>query len=186
MLPDEGVATEEEQDEGGLYEHHRITVDKGQASLRLDKYLQMRLEGISRNKIQTAAKAGCILVNEKPAKSNYKVKPEDVEKEFPGFLADFRWQLVRGAFMKNYGFTVDQKDLEEAARAYVTYQYAMYGMGNVPEDIISNSAKQVLEDRSQIDRLVEQVEDRKVLAKLKEEVTLTSKRIGSEKFRELK
>lgn len=78
MLPDEGVATEEEQDEGGLYEHHRITVDKGQASLRLDKYLQMRLEGISRNKIQTAAKAGCILVNEKPAKSNYKVKPEDV------------------------------------------------------------------------------------------------------------
>ncbi len=118
--------------------------------------------------------------------SNEKVKPEDVEKEFPGFLADFRWQLVRGAFMKNYGFTVDQKDLEEAARAYVTYQYAMYGMGNVPEDIISNSAKQVLEDRSQIDRLVEQVEDRKVLAKLKEEVTLTSKRIGSEKFRELK
>ena len=118
--------------------------------------------------------------------SNEKVKPEDVEKEFPGFLADFRWQLVRSAFMKNYGFTVGQQDLEEAARAYVTYQYAMYGMGNVPEDIISNSAKQVLEDRSQIDRLVEQVEDRKVMAKLKEDVTITSKRISSEKFRELK
>ena len=53
-------------------------VDKGQAMLRLDKYLQMRLEGISRNKIQTAAKAGCVLVNNAVAKSNYKVKPCDV------------------------------------------------------------------------------------------------------------
>ena len=68
----------EDQDEGGLYEHHHITVDKGQATLRLDKYLQMRLEGISRNKIQAAVKAGCVLVNDNPAKSNYKVKPEDV------------------------------------------------------------------------------------------------------------
>lgn len=61
-----------------LYEHHRITVDKGQAMLRLDKYLQMRLEGVSRTKIQAATKAGCVLVNDKPSKSNYKVKPLDV------------------------------------------------------------------------------------------------------------
>ncbi|MBR1792280.1 MAG: RluA family pseudouridine synthase [Bacteroidales bacterium] len=45
--------------------------------LRIDKYLQMRLEGISRNKIQAAAKASCIVVNGKAAKSNYKVKPCD-------------------------------------------------------------------------------------------------------------
>lgn len=66
------------QGDSELYEHHRITVDKGQAMLRVDKYLQMRLEGVSRTKIQAAAKAGCIVVNDKPAKSNYKVKPCDV------------------------------------------------------------------------------------------------------------
>ena len=66
------------QEETELYEHHHIVVDKGQAMLRLDKYLQMRLEGISRTKIQAAAKAGCVLVNDKAAKSNYKVKPCDV------------------------------------------------------------------------------------------------------------
>ena len=66
-----------QEDEIELYEHHRILVDKGQAMLRLDKYLQMRLEGISRNKIQTAVKAGCVLVNGQTAKSNYKVKPCD-------------------------------------------------------------------------------------------------------------
>ena len=67
-----------EPDEQELFEHHRIQVDKGQAMLRLDKYLQMRLEGISRTKIQAAAKAGCVLVNGKAAKSNYKVKPCDL------------------------------------------------------------------------------------------------------------
>ena len=68
----------QQQGDSELYEHHRIVVDKGQAMLRMDKYLQMRLEGVSRTKIQAAAKVGCILVNDKPAKSNYKVKPCDV------------------------------------------------------------------------------------------------------------
>ena len=61
-----------------LYEHHRFTVDRGQESLRLDIYLQMRLGGVSRTKIQAAAKAGCIHVNDNVAKPSYKVKPLDV------------------------------------------------------------------------------------------------------------
>lgn len=70
--PDDNEANESE-----LFEHHRIQVDKGQAMLRLDKYLQMRLEGVSRTKIQAVTKADCVLVNDRPAKSNYKVKPLD-------------------------------------------------------------------------------------------------------------
>ena len=72
LLQDDAELSETE-----LYEHHRIQVDKGQAMLRIDKYLQMRLEGISRSKIQAAAKANCIVVNDRPVKSNYKVKPCD-------------------------------------------------------------------------------------------------------------
>ncbi|MCK4407196.1 MAG: hypothetical protein KAV44_05945, partial [Bacteroidales bacterium] len=54
-------------DEGNeLYEHFRFVVDKGQALLRIDKYLMNRIENASRNKIQNAAKAGNILVNNKP------------------------------------------------------------------------------------------------------------------------
>lgn len=68
----------QEVEEGELYEHHRIVVDKGQEMVRIDKYLQMRLEHISRTKIQAAAKAGCILVNNKPSKSNYRIKPCDI------------------------------------------------------------------------------------------------------------
>ena len=118
--------------------------------------------------------------------SNEKVTDEQFEAEFPRFLEDFRWQLVRGAFMKQYGFKVTKEDVEDAAKAYVTYQYAMYGMGNVPEEILKNSVEQVLADGKQTDRLVEQVEDSKVLAKLKEEITISPKKITSEKVRELK
>ena len=66
---------EEEQD---LYEHYRIVADKGQGLLRIDKFLMTRIEGASRNKIQNAAHAGNIRVNEKPVKPNYRVHPEDV------------------------------------------------------------------------------------------------------------
>lgn len=66
-----------DSEETDLYEHHRINVDRGQEMLRIDKYLFMRLEGISRNKIQAAAKAQCIVVNGKAVKSNYRVKPLD-------------------------------------------------------------------------------------------------------------
>ena len=115
-----------------------------------------------------------------------KVTEEQLDKEFPAFLEDFKWQLVRGSLMKKFGFEITQQDIEEAAKAFVTYQYAMYGIGNVPEDMIAEAVKNVLNDRKQIDRLAEQVEDQKVLAKIKETITLKAKKISSEKFRELK
>ncbi len=61
-----------------LFEHHRIVVDKGQQLMRIDKYLVNRLLNTSRSKIQAAAEAGNILVNEQAVKSNYKIKPEEV------------------------------------------------------------------------------------------------------------
>ncbi len=65
-------------DQQELYEHFRIEADKGQSQLRIDKYLYNRLEHISRNKIQQAAKAGNILVNGTAVKVSYKVRPRDV------------------------------------------------------------------------------------------------------------
>ena len=69
---------EELFEQSELFEHHRFNVDKGQGPMRIDKYLFNRLEDISRNKIQNAAMAGNILVNERPSKSSYKIRPGDV------------------------------------------------------------------------------------------------------------
>ncbi|WP_396188358.1 RluA family pseudouridine synthase [Flavobacterium sp.] len=68
----------ENEYEDDLYEHHRFVVAKGQQSLRVDKFLMNVIENTTRNKIQKAADAGNIFVNEIVVKSNYKVKPNDV------------------------------------------------------------------------------------------------------------
>ncbi len=65
-------------DSNELYEHFRFIVDKGQALVRIDKYLMAKIENASRNRIQNAAHAGNILVNDKVIKPNYRVKPRDV------------------------------------------------------------------------------------------------------------
>ena len=115
-----------------------------------------------------------------------KYSREDVEKEFPAFVEDFKWQLTRGYLMEKLGLKVEAKDIQEAAESYVAYQYAMYGMGNVPADMIKSSAKNVLEDENQRRRLEEQVEDNKTISALREKVSLQTKKISEDKFRALK
>jgi 23S rRNA pseudouridine1911/1915/1917 synthase len=67
-----------QEPEEELFEHYRFDVPKGQALLRIDKYLMLMVPNATRNKIQNAASNGDIYVNDVPVKSNYKVKPLDV------------------------------------------------------------------------------------------------------------
>ena len=64
-------------DDAGLFEHYRFLVDPGQEAMRIDKWLMHRLQNASRTKIQAAADAGCVQVNSKIVKSNYRIKPGD-------------------------------------------------------------------------------------------------------------
>lgn len=61
-----------------LYEHFRFVVDSGQEPLRIDKYMLEKLQHSSRNRIQRAADAGFVHVNDRPVKRNYRVRPGDV------------------------------------------------------------------------------------------------------------
>jgi len=70
--------TTPETDNNELFEHFRFTADPGQSALRVDKFLSNYLEGTSRSRIQAAATAGNILVNDIPVKPNYKVKPGNI------------------------------------------------------------------------------------------------------------
>jgi 23S rRNA pseudouridine1911/1915/1917 synthase len=72
------MAEDEITEQQDLFEHYRFKADPGQSLLRVDKFLTDRLENTSRTRIQNAANAGCIHVNNNPVKPNYKVKPGDV------------------------------------------------------------------------------------------------------------
>lgn len=154
---------------------------KNEAEWRLSKDIRdyfVNKAGIS---LPEAFLKRCLLVA-----NQGKVTKEDIEKEFDAFLADFRWQLVRGYLMKKYDLKIDEKDLHEAAEAFVTYQYAMYGLGNLPKEMIQEAVVNVLKNQEQVQRIAENVEDSKVMSKLKEEITLEPTKITSLKFKDLK
>ena len=69
---------DEELEEQGIFEHFRLTVDPGQAPLRVDKFMSSHLEDTSRHRIQLAIKEGYVLVGEKTAKANLIVRPGDI------------------------------------------------------------------------------------------------------------
>lgn len=76
---DDIVLIEEDDEQGQqLYEHYRFDVDRGQEAVRVDKYMFEKMQHSSRNRIQKAADAGFVHVNDRPVKSNYKVRPGDV------------------------------------------------------------------------------------------------------------
>jgi 23S rRNA pseudouridine1911/1915/1917 synthase len=72
----ESEITDDQDD--ALFEHHRIVADRGQALIRIDKYLLARLPNVTRTKIQDGIHLGFVKVNEKSIKPNYKVHPSDV------------------------------------------------------------------------------------------------------------
>ena len=115
-----------------------------------------------------------------------KFTQEEIDREFPSFLNDFRWQMVRGFLAEKYDVKVEEDDMFSAAKAFASYQFAMYGLANVPDEQLATYAKSVLANDKERVRIYEQVEEQKVLNAVRADVTLKNKKISVEKFRELK
>ena len=110
---------------------------------------------------------------------------EQIEAEYDLFAKDFRWNMIRTRIMKDQEMKVSKADLMKEAMSMASYQFAMYGMQNVPEEHLTRYAEQLLGDRQQAERIVERVEDDLVLNWLRSTATLEKKRISLEKMREL-
>lgn len=114
-----------------------------------------------------------------------KVTMEEIEKEFDLFLKDFRWQLIRGAILKDNNLTVTKEDVLKVATNIARYQFAMYGINNVPEEHLAQYAEKLLADEKQNRRIIEKSEEDKAIAFIKENVTVEPKEIAIEELRKL-
>ena len=114
-----------------------------------------------------------------------KFSMEDIEKDWEFFIADYKWQMVRNYLMKKYEVKIEEADLLASAKGFAAYQFAMYGMNNVPEEQLEAFAKNILSQEEQGRRILDQVENEKTFAAVREVVTLKKKKISVEKFREL-
>ena len=110
---------------------------------------------------------------------------EDIEKEFDLFLKDYRWQMLRGYFMKKFDIKVSREDLLATAREFAVYQFAMYGINNAPKEQLDKFAENMLSQEREASRIYDKTEDDKCIAAIKEHITLKSEDITIEKLREL-
>ena len=111
---------------------------------------------------------------------------EDIEKDWDLFIVDYKWQMIRSYLMEKYGVKIEEADLLASAKGFAAYQFAMYGMNNVPDEQLESFAKNILAQEEQGRRILDQVENEKTIAAVREVVTLKKKKISVEKFRELK
>ena len=111
---------------------------------------------------------------------------EDIEKDWALFIVDYKWQMIRTYLMQKYNVKIEEKDILASAKGFAAYQFAMYGMNNVPDEQLESFAKNILAQEDQSRRIYDQVENEKTIAAVREAVSLDVKPISVEAFRELK
>lgn len=110
---------------------------------------------------------------------------EYVEQNYAGSIKELEWHLIKEQLADQTGIKVEQDDVLETAKRQTRMQFAQYGMGNVPDEIITNYANEQLKKKEQIDGLVARCVEEKLGVALKEVVKLTKKSVTLEEFNKL-
>lgn len=115
--------------------------------------------------------------------NNNKDKGEQyVEDNFAKSLVELKWHLIKEQLVKAHDVKIDQNDVKAAAIEATRYQFAQYGMNNIPNEYLENYAKEMLKNQDQVNGLIERCTDQKLTAALKNVVTLNHKAISQADF----
>ena len=104
------------------------------------------------------------------------------EEEFQKSLTELTWHLIKEQLAKKFEVKVDDNDVLDVAKAATRDQFAQYGMGNVPEDILENYAKEMLKQDKTREALINRAVDVKLIAAIKGAVTLEEEKVSVEDF----
>ncbi len=105
---------------------------------------------------------------------------EDIEKDFALFCKDFRWQMISQYIMREQKMEITREEVLAAAKQIAKYQFAMYGLNDVPEEQLNSYAESILANEKEGRRIVEKTEQDKVIGYVKSVVTLEEKEISIE------
>lgn len=108
-----------------------------------------------------------------------------IEENFKPSLEELTWHLIKEQLSDQFEVKVEQADVLETAKAATRMQFAQYGMTNVPDDVLTNYANEMLKNQQQAEGLVARTVENKIVAKAKETVKLTEKTVSLEEFNKL-
>lgn len=116
---------------------------------------------------------------------NEELTAENIDKEFEAMLPSLKWQLIREKVSAELNVEIKEEDLLGYAKAIAYQQFAQYGITNMDDETVEQSAKRLLNDRETRSRMVERLSDLKLMTAVKEAVTLDNKTVSLEEFRDL-
>ncbi|HDP54128.1 MAG TPA: trigger factor, partial [Bacteroidetes bacterium] len=163
---------------------------------RVDADIQMNLKGDTERKFYTDVRHKLInkfgielpkefLVRWLVAINEGKYTTEQVEKDYPHFEDDLKWQLIRDKISTEQEFKAEEQELVSMAKGFIANQMMQYGMGQLPEEFIEKYANDLLTKNEERRKLAERVIENKVIEWLKKTVKLDEKEVEFEKFKEL-
>lgn len=113
---------------------------------------------------------------------NKEMTDEKIESEFSKMLDDLKWQLFKDKTAKEADVKIEEADIKEVAKRQAKAQFAQYGMLSIPDEYLENYVKEMLQNKDGRKNVVERALEDKVIAILKDKVTITEKGVSFEEF----
>ncbi len=117
--------------------------------------------------------------------TNKEMTEEKINEDFPKMLEDLVWQLIKDKIARKEDIKIEQEDLKNYAIKIAKSQYAQYGMVGLGDEIYADYAEKILKDKNSIDNIANRAVEEKVLAKIKEIVTVETKDISMDDFNKM-
>ena len=108
-----------------------------------------------------------------------------VDEHYANTIKELSWHLVKEQLVEKAGIKLEENDLLEQAKANVRAQFAQYGMTNVPEDMLTNYATEMMKKKESIEGLVNRAIETRLAASLKQTVKLDEKSVSLEEFNKM-
>ena len=118
-------------------------------------------------------------------KDNDKFTPDVLTNEFPKFLEDLKWQVVKNRVARAHEIKVDNQDLLNQAKKQVRLQFMRYGIADVPEENLNEYAANMLKNEEQRGHIVEGALEDKLVQLAKDNANVESKNIQEDEFNKL-
>ncbi|MBO5882220.1 MAG: trigger factor, partial [Alistipes sp.] len=110
---------------------------------------------------------------------------EEIEKDFPAFVKMFTWNYLQKHFITEGELKVTPEEAKAEAISFAQMQFAQYGMPSAPADMLENFAKQIMDNKEQLQKIYEKLFEEKVVEYLRGKVKVTEKAISADDFAKL-
>ena len=117
--------------------------------------------------------------------TNENITNEQVEQDFEKVEDDFRWQLIKDFMTDKLDIKVTEEEAVRRAKSMALGQYMQYGITNVPDDYITNYAKEIMSKPEESRRVYDRIAEEKLMDRVRNIARIDEKEISMEKFKKL-